>query len=202
MMERSRELEAMRRMDRHASRRSERGHAIIEGVLVILPMLALMFGIIDVSFVVFLQGTFQHATREAARWAITYQTTYNSPSGSVDCSGSQTNCIIQVAKDNSGGFLNGTNYVVVNYYAPDDLTNPLTTANPSHILPSGKPLSYINQPGNIVEVRVNNFRWSWFMPIPLLGSSSSPLGTSILLNAASADVLGGLAAGALAPPTP
>ncbi len=167
-------------------------------------MMALFFGIIDFSFVVYLQSTFTHAAREAARFAITFRSTY----GTKNCDSSQAACIIQVAQDNASGFLSGANasYIAVNYYTANDLANPVmkctsggctqTGALPQ-ALPSGKTVSFANQPGNLIEVVVNNYPWNWLVPI----AGFSP-GAGLKLSAAASDVLGGLAVGALVPPNP
>src|ERR1700736_1611753 len=112
-----------------APRRNERqrGNTMVETALVFIPMIALFFGIIDFSFAIFIQSTFEHAAREGARFAITFQSSY----GALDCSTSQTTCITQVVQDNASGFLAGSksDYIFINYYTPDDLTNPVITCN-------------------------------------------------------------------------
>jgi len=166
--------------------------------MIFLPMFAVFFGIIDVSMAIFLQSTFTHATREGARFAITFTNNY----GGTSCTTSQATCIAQVVQDNAAGFLGGTksNLITVNYYTSQDLSNPVMSCNSGtctlrQALPTG--ISYANQPGNVVEVTVNNYPWNWLFPIK--GYSA---GTGINLNAASADVLGGLAVGTTVPPNP
>jgi len=126
-------------------------------------MLALFLGIVDVSFAVFIQSTLTNATREGARFAITYRPTYN---GST-CA-SQASCIAQVVQDNAIGLPQGlaSSYITVNYYTANDLTNPVEVCNAGtcalrgvlpQTLSNGKIVTYANQPGNIVEVVVAGY---------------------------------------------
>jgi Flp pilus assembly protein TadG len=188
-----------------AARKSkESGSAILEASLILMPMLALFLGIVDVSFAVYIQSTLTNATREGARFAITYGSTYNGNS----CSSSQASCIAQVVQANAIGLPQGlaSNYITVNYYTANDLSNPVEacsagTCTVIGVLPqtlsNGKIVTSANQPGNIVEVVVAGYPWNWL--IPLRGYSA---GNSISLGAASIDVLGGLAVGTTAPPAP
>jgi Flp pilus assembly protein TadG len=186
------------------TRQGQRGNAMLETALIFLPMMALMFGLVDISLAVFIQSTLTSATREGARFAITYRPSYNSTS----CTTSQATCIAQVVTDNAFGFLSGTNanYITVNYYTANDLSNPVETCNAGtcrlvgtipQTLSNGVVVNYVNQPGNIVEVVVAGYPWNWL--VPLRGFSA---GTSITLGAASTDVLGALAVGSTIPPNP
>jgi hypothetical protein len=182
----------------------ERGNAILEGALIFVPMLAIFLGIVDVSFAVFIQSTLTSATREGARFAVTYRSTYNGNS----CASSQATCVAQVVKDNAIGLPQGlaSTYITVNYYTANDLTNPVevcdsTGCTQKGVLPqtltNGKIITYPNQPGNIIEVVVKGYPWNWL--IPLNGYSA---GAGVTLGAASIDVLGALAVGTVVPPAP
>jgi Flp pilus assembly protein TadG len=188
---------------RHSGRR---GNTMVEMALIFLPMLVMFFGILDVSMVVFLQNTLMHATREGARFAMTFSAAYDGNS----CAASQAGCITQVVQANGFGFLNGTNAnrITVNYYTANDLTNPVMACNPGctlrgHLpqtLSNGTVVSYPNQPGNIVEVVVSNYPWNWLFPVS--ATSYSLTSPSVNLNASAVDILGGLPVGTTAPPTP
>lgn len=185
-------------------RRGESGQAMIEGALIFVPMFALFFGILDIGFAVSLQNAFVHAAREGTRVAITYPSKYDG----VDCSSSQYTCISHAVQINSLGFLSGSNAskIVVNYYTANDLTNPMMVCNSSSgcvqkgtlplTLANGTVVTSSNQPGNVVEVVVSNYFWSWMAPISGLG------GNGLNLGASAVDVLGGLAVGTTTPPTP
>jgi len=193
-------------------RAGERGNMIAESALTFLPLMAMLFGLMDVSFVVFVQSTLTSATREGARFAITYSPTYNSAS----CASSQAACIAQVVQNNAMGFLSGTkaNYITVKYYTANDLTNPadscnagtgtctlnpaaVSTASLPQTLSNGKVVSFANQPGNIVEVSIAGYPWNWIVPLPTFSA-----GSGVTLGAASMDVMGGLAVGVTTPPAP
>jgi Flp pilus assembly protein TadG len=174
-------------------------------------------GIVDVSLAVYVQSTLTTATREGARFAITYSPSYNGTS----CAASQATCITSVVQYNANGFLNGTNsnYITVNYYTANDLSNPadscnagtctlnpngVTTAALPQTLSSGIVVNFANQPGNIVEVRVTGYPWNWLFPVHTYSAGSGyGIGPrSISLGATSTDVLGALAVGITTPPSP
>ena len=74
----------------------------------------------------------------------------------------------------------------VNYYFPDDLSTPATCSQPPahHHYQSRYVITALNQTGNVVEVRVNNYPWNWMVPLP----NFMP-GTGISLSASSLDVM-------------
>jgi Flp pilus assembly protein TadG len=193
---------------KNEGRSRERGNTILEAAFIFIPMLAMFFGIIDVSLVIFLQSTFAQATREGARFAVTYSSTYNGAS----CSSSQAGCMAQVSQAYAVGFLSGTkaNYITINYYTANDLTNPVMTCTSAGVctlkgtlpqtLSNGKVVNFANQPGNIVEVVVANYPWNWLFPVSAKGYALTA--PSINLGASSMDVLGALPVGLITPPTP
>ncbi len=183
----------------HLRQRKRRGHAIVEFALTWTPIMTLLFGLADVSRMIFMRNMMQNAVREGVRYAITYQLNFNA-SGCA----SQTECIKQVVAANSLGFFTGTvggqnatNYIKVSYYTPDILYAEATQANlPKNV--NGVNIQYLNQTGNLVEVRVDNYPVNWMVPLPTnyLG------GTGLVYSVASSDILQGLPAGQQAPPAP
>jgi Flp pilus assembly protein TadG len=180
---------------------------MIETAMVFIPMLVMFFGIFDVSMVVFLQNTLQHAAQQGTRFAITFNSTY----GGNSCAASQAVCIAQVVQDNAFGFLSGSNLnlVTVNYYTADNLSTPIESCNAGsctqsgslpQTLPNGMVVNYANQPGNVVEVVVANFPWNWIFPVSATGGGLTS--TAVNLSASSVNVLGGLAPGTIVPPNP
>jgi Flp pilus assembly protein TadG len=131
---------------------SERGNTLIETSLVLVPLLALLFAIIDFGFAIFLRSTFQHAVREGVRYAVTFQTMAGL---GHDAS------IKKTVQDNSMGFLHSgnANLIQINYFLPNTLA-----ATPN------------NDPGNLVEVSVNNYSFGWMAP---LMRSATPLAISV-----------------------
>jgi Flp pilus assembly protein TadG len=105
---------------RRASRRyrTQSGSAILEGALVLLPMMALFFAMMDYPLGIFIQNSLREAVREAVRFAITQQT-----------GGSGQDAAIKAqAEAFSMGFLNdtaitaGTETFSIQYYSGSTLT--------------------------------------------------------------------------------
>src|SRR5580698_11578084 len=84
--------------DRRVSRRyrTQGGSAILEGALVLLPMMALFFAMMDYPLGIFIQNSLREAVREGVRFAITQQTG----------AGGQDAAIKAQAESYSMGFLN------------------------------------------------------------------------------------------------
>lgn len=146
-----------------------KGNMILETTLVLVPLLALIFAIIDFGMVVFLKSTFQHAVREGVRYGVTYQTMQGM---GHDAS------IKSVVQYNSMGFLAGDENlekIKIRYYLPDTLVE-----------------TPFNNPGNLLEVSVEGYRWGW---IAALMRSGTPL----MLNAYASDRMEGLPSGTSLP---
>lgn len=176
-----------------AHARSRRGNALLEGALSFLPLMLLTFGMIDMSMWLFVRGTVQSAAREAVRFGITYNTTY----GGQSCS-TQTVCAKKVLVANGLGFINANNvdqYVTINYYATDNLSTPLTSADIGRVLPDGTKITNINQTGFLMEVRVTSFPWSFMAPTSLMPKTMN-------ISVSTSDVLQGLPVGVFSYPTP
>ncbi|HEY6392196.1 MAG TPA: TadE/TadG family type IV pilus assembly protein [Bryobacteraceae bacterium] len=84
--------------DKPVRRRSktQSGSAILEGALVILPLMAICFALMDFPLAIFIQNTLRNAVREGVRYAITQQTG----------AGGQDAAIKTVVENNSMGFFN------------------------------------------------------------------------------------------------
>jgi len=180
----------------------ESGNAMLEGALYFLPLMALIFGILDFSMALFITGALQEAARDACRFSTTYSLTYNGTTYTT-----QTLAAKAVVYEESFGFVNATNdaanhYVQVNYYFPDDLTTAATCATGcNHTWTDSRgntsTVNYDNQPGDVVEVRVVGFPWNWMVPLPWFMP-----GRSITLGAEAADILQSLPSTLTAPPSP
>src|ERR1700730_15407438 len=92
--------------------RTQRGNAIIEASLVLLPLLAICFALLDIPLAIFIQNTLRNAVREGVRFAITQQTG----------AGGQDAAIRAIVIQNSIGFLNqsdidsGASTFAINYF--------------------------------------------------------------------------------------
>jgi Flp pilus assembly protein TadG len=128
------------------ARAGERGNAIVEAALVLLPMMALFFAMIDFPFAVFIQNTLREAVREGVRFAITQQT-----GGS-----GQDAAIKSVVESNSFGFLNdadiaaGNSTFTITYYNGTTLAAVSGTGS--------------NAQGNICVVTAS-VQHSWMAPV-------------------------------------
>ncbi len=154
-------------------RRRQRGNQLVEVSLIFLPMFAMLLALVDFSMALFLRATMQNAVREGVRYAVTYQT-----AGGM-C---QDASIRAVVKGASVGFLADASHdakIKVRYYAPSDLTTEVTGTGS-------------NAPGNVVEIGIEGYAWSWIAP---LWRTASPF----QINVYAADRMEGLAGG-VSPP--
>jgi Flp pilus assembly protein TadG len=154
-------------------RRRQRGNQLVEASLIFLPLFAILLGVFDFSVALFLRATMQNAVREGVRYAVTYQT------ASGQC---QDASIKAVVKSSAAGFLSDAAHdskIKVRYYDPSNLGVEVTGANS-------------NSPGNVVEIGVEGYTWSWIAP---LWRSASPFN----INVYAADRMEGLAGG-VSPP--
>ena len=145
----------------------------MEAALIFLPLMALMLALIDFSVALFLRATMQNAVREGVRYAVTYQT-----SGGL-C---QDASIKAVVKASSVRFLADSSQdskIKVRYYGSTNLNTEVTGAGS-------------NAPGNVVEIGVEGFTWSWIAP---LWRTASPFN----VNVYAADRMEGLPGGSSPP---
>lgn len=129
--------------------RARRGNLMLESALALIPMLALLFCVVDLSLAIFMKNTMQYAVRQGVRYAITSQT--RSGMG-------QDDSIRSVVSQNSMGFLNmlapdgrGSEHVSITYYDPGTL---------AAVTGAGS-----NRGGNIVVVSATGMSWAWMVPL-------------------------------------
>jgi len=130
-------------------RRSQRGAELIEVSLLIVPILGFVFLTFDLSMVVFLRATFQHAVREGVRYGVTGQTAAGG--------GYADDAVKAVVKQNAIGFLNTTaaaSTIRVRFKDPVDGTQS------------------DNSQGNIIQVAVENYRYG---PLTLFAKMGFPV---------------------------
>jgi Flp pilus assembly protein TadG len=189
-------------------KRRQKGNSVLEMALGLLPLIALMLGIMDFSFSIFIQSSFQNATREAVRFGITYSLVYNGTTY-----GSQTAAMTAVVQANAFGFLDnalrlpdGTQAntkIQVNYYFPDNLSTPALASQLNYTTTTTPPyvIRCLNQTGDVLEVRVNAYPWNWMVPLPTWWNQTAR-GQGINISASSLDVLEGVPVGDSACPVP
>jgi heme/copper-type cytochrome/quinol oxidase subunit 2 len=166
----------MNETSRPARRRRQRGNAMLESALVfatVFPMILITF---DAAFALFLIATFNHAVREGARYAITYQTMQGL---------GQDASIKQKVVSSAFGFVS-PDKVRVYYYDPKSATPDVPIPAPGG-----------NEPDNIVVVEVSGYSWAWIVPRGLLPGRAW---NALEITASSADRMEAVGGGA-APPT-
>ena len=157
-------------------RRRQKGQAAIETVLVIVPLFAVLLGILDFSVAIFAMDTMEYAARQGVRFAVLQQ---------AGGTGHQDDAIRQAVRNNSLGFLSNTTTVpdsmlTINYYSLNSATN-----NWVSVTGSGS-----NSGGNLVKVGVSGFSWAWMVP-----SWRPGVNGALSITAASADVMQGCPGG-------
>jgi Flp pilus assembly protein TadG len=155
---------------------------MVEAALVMIPFLAILLAFFDISMVIFRWTTLQNAVREGCRYAVTFRL-----AGGMN----QDASIKKIVQDYSMGAVSATatnpEQITVSYYSMGAPNTPIPA-------PNG------NVPGNIVEVTVPSYPWSWVAP--LSGTFTNPFyATSPLsITVRSADVMGGYPAGTISVP--
>lgn len=159
-------------------RRGQNGNAVMEFALIMFPFFALIFGIMSVAYMIFLQGVLTNAVRAGCRWAVAFnRTSYTDDSGTVyQCASEQDACIKAVVQHNAFGFLGGSatdpqyQYIVINYYAPFALGTPINPNSPGFPITSIDPkfsdVTVLNQTNNVIQVTVTGFPAPWLAPFP------------------------------------
>ena len=155
--------------------KDETGSEVVEFGLVLLPLLAFLFLIMDVAWICFAQASLQHAVQVGVRAAVV---------NPVPKSGGQDAYLKSIVQQNAMGFLagnDGLNTISINYYTPSDLKNPIP------------PKKGGNAAGNVIEITVNN------VPVNSLGPILRESAAQLYLHASSSDVMEGSAPGSIAP---
>lgn len=153
-------------------RNRRHGSTLIEAAFVFIPLMTLILGIADFSFAHFIRVTVQHAVREGTRYAITYQ---------LDSGKCQDASIKAVVTAQAMGFLSSApqqDLIKVRYYDPLTFSEILGAAG--------------NAPGNIVEVSVEGYQYSWMAPLLFAG-------TPFTITVRSSDRMEGLSSGSTPP---
>lgn len=154
------------RLRRSATCSRQRGGVLVEGVLTMLPLMAVLFSVLDLSMAIFAKNTVQFAVCQGVRYAITSRT----------MSGiGQDASIKAVVQGYTLGLLDymsadhvGRNRITITYYDPVTLVPVTGTGS--------------NVGGNIVVVSASGLSWAWMVP---LLRSTTPLQFAV----SSADIM-------------
>jgi Flp pilus assembly protein TadG len=142
---------------------SELGSATVEFGLVLLPLMAFVFLLMDTAWLIFARATLQHAAREGVRFGVTGRVV-----APASCLGDS---IRQVVVTNAFGFVPGSqsaSMVTITYYNPSTL---------AVVTGSGSTAG-----GNVIQVSIANLNIPTLAPV---WRSASP----ITLGASASDVL-------------
>ena len=120
---------------------------MLEVSLIALPLFGMIFLLLDLSMVIFLRSTFQQAVREGVRYGIT---------GANDTGPCQDDSIKAIVKKNAIGFLNSTSEATTMHV---HFMSPVTGAVSN------------NQPGNIIEVSVEAYKYGPMAPYGHIGGT-------------------------------
>ena len=122
---------------------SQKGDVVVEAALIFLPLLAMIFAVLDFSFAIFVQNTLYHAAREGVRYAVTQQTGGAGQDASIKT----------VVRQNAMGFLSAPGsdaYISLNYF---DRYGAAVSGVGS------------NAAGNILILRITGYPWTFFAPV-------------------------------------
>jgi len=162
---------------RRASRR--KGAEMLEFTLTFLPMIIMVFVLLDVAWSIFVKSTMQYAVRAGVRKGITITGTQATAAGT---------CVTEIVKAtvqaNSLGFLKGSSglaKIKVNYLQPPA---PGSTAAATDV--SGQTNG--NQPLNIMQVSVQSYSLKALVP-RIFGWKQAVDNAPTIISAASADLI-------------
>ena len=144
-------------------KRTQSGSAWVETALVLIPFLTLLFGVFDISLATFVKSCLTNAVREGTRYAITYK----------------TDALIKARVQTFAiGLLDSSMARVHVDYYPAGSTTPFASGG--------------NAAGNVVQVSVQSYPWSFVSPLTgrnyTPGNLESP---NLSFSVYSSDVMGG-----------
>jgi Flp pilus assembly protein TadG len=160
-------------------RQRQKGAEMLEFTLSFLPMLIMIFVLLDVAWAVFSKATLQYAVRSGVRKGITVTGTQATAAGSC-----LTAIVKSTVQSNSLGLLRGTGglaKIKVNYFQPPA---PGSTAAATDVSTQ----SNGNQPLNIMQVSVQGFSLMALVP-RIFGWKQAVDSAATTIAVASADLI-------------
>lgn len=133
------------RVPRRRGSRADRcnGSELIEFTLSFMPMLIMVFFILDVSWAIFAKSTLEYSVRTGVRYGVTVTGTQ---AGGSDL----TTLVKNKVQANSMGLLRDTSKIFVHYFQPPDPGSAAAATDVSTQI-------YGNSPGNILQISIQNF---------------------------------------------
>jgi Flp pilus assembly protein TadG len=147
-------IQPVQRKGKDPRRASRRGAELLEFSLCFVPLLAMIGVTADAAWAVFAKSTLQRAVRVGVRTGVTLTDAQMTNGACL------TDTVKQTVQSNSLGLLNGTsglNLIKVHYFLPPPPNSSSAATDVSGQLNG-------NQPGNIMQVSVENFSLAALMP--------------------------------------
>lgn len=133
-------------------RRDDKGQVLVEFALVTFVLLSVIFAIVDLAFMFYVNLTMQHAVREGSRYAVT---------GQSDAGSDRTSSVIKRIRDNSNGLYDK------NLHSPKDPQfSVITPSQVSFTNYSGTPTN--GTPGTSNDIVVVSLTYTGKLLTPLL----------------------------------
>jgi Flp pilus assembly protein TadG len=153
------------------SKHRERGSEFVEFSLVVIPFLAMITVLMDVSWAAFVKGSLQRAVRVGVTQGVSMTQTQITAAGGKCL----TDTVKSLVQQNSFGILSGTSLIYVNYLQPPA---PGSTAAATDVSTT----SEADTPGNIMQVSIQNY--SLLPLIPRIvslnqGTDNNPLNLTV-----------------------
>jgi Flp pilus assembly protein TadG len=154
----------------------------VEAAVILVPLLAIFFALIDYGMALFLKNTMQFAVRQGVRYAVTSQ---------VQNGLGQDDSIKAVVNQFSFGFLSyvapgpptttctGTACIAISYFHQETAVSATCAAPPCLNAVNGVGS---NAAGNVVQVTAAGLTYKWI--VPLLRTN-----TALTFSASSADIM-------------
>uniref|UniRef100_Q01XW4 TadE family protein n=1 Tax=Solibacter usitatus (strain Ellin6076) TaxID=234267 RepID=Q01XW4_SOLUE len=162
-------------MPRKANSKRRKGAELLEFTLALLPLLMMVFVMLDAAWAIFVKSTLAFAVRTGVRQGITITKTQ---AGSSDL----TTMVKNIVRANSLGFLSDTSKIKVNFYHPPD--DPTSTAALVDVTTDATG----NNPLNIMQVSIQGYTLGPL--IPRLFGLKTPIDKSgTTIAAVSADLI-------------
>ena len=166
-------------MSKAHRRRRQSGSEAIEFALCFLPMLILLFMLLDVAWAVFVKSTLEYAVRAGVRYGITITATQAKAVNS-----DLTTMVKSCVQTNSLGLLSGSSglsKIKVNYLQPPAVgsTGAATDVSTS---------ATGNMPGNIMQVSIQGFTVNPLAP-RLYSWNQTPDNSATAVGAVAADLI-------------
>jgi Flp pilus assembly protein TadG len=157
--------------------RGRKGAEVLEFSLCFLPLLMMLFLLMDVSWAIFVKSSLQYAVRAGVRYGVTVTKT--------EANGSDLTTLVKsVVQQNSMGLLSGSTglaKIKVYYLQPPA---PGSTAAATDVSTQ----TYGNTPGNIMQVTIQGFSLIPLAP-RIFSWKTAPDGSSTVIGAIAADVI-------------